>query len=104
MIFHDRVMTQTGGGRNADGDSVPLRDVGPFPANVTPIRSTETVTRAGVLVVALYRLHIGHNGGSVLTSTGTVKWRGMKFTVQGDVEPWIVNGRLHHYEATLKKG
>lgn len=103
MIFHDRVMLSVGGGHDSNGDPIPVHDIGPFPADVLPVRSSESVSHAGVLVVAYYRLHIGANGGDQLTSRGIVKWRGDKFTVQGDVEPWIVRGRLHHYEATIQR-
>ncbi len=102
MILNDRVTIRTGGGRDRFGDPLPYVDSGPFPAVVSPIRSSEAVQRGTPPLTAFYRLIIGSTGGNTLTSTGRVKWRGREFAIQGDVEPWVVNGRIHHYEATMK--
>ncbi|WP_026533905.1 hypothetical protein [Arthrobacter sp. H14] len=104
MIYKDKVIVVTGGGRDAKGNPLPTVDSGPFPAQVNPVSSSESVKYGAPPLTAYYRMMMGSYGGDLLTPTGQVKWRGRSLSVQGDVEPWIVNGRLHHYEATLRVG
>jgi hypothetical protein len=104
MIYPDKVTIVTGGGRDAKGNPLPTTDSGPFPAHVNPVSSSESVKQGQPPLTAYYRLLIGSYGGDLLAPTGQVKWRGRSLSVQGDVEPWIVSGRLDHYEATLKMG
>lgn len=104
MIFHDRIVIVTGGGRDAQGNPLPTKDEGPFPAQVNPLRSSESVKVGSAPLTLYYRLIIGSYGGTLLKPTSRVKWEGRDMTVQGDVEPWKVNGRLNHYEATLRIG
>ena len=94
MIYHDKIMIVMDDGQ----------ELGPFPAQVNPIRSSESVKMGQPPLTSYYRLLIGSYGGDRLNPSSVVKWRGRSLAVQGDVEPWIVTGRLHHYEATLKVG
>lgn len=103
MMWPDRIYVTVGGGTNSDGDPIPKHDEGPFPAQVTPLRSSESVAFGAVPLTAYYRVHVGKEAGDLLTSTAAIKWGGRAYAVQGDVEPWHVNGRLHHYEATVQK-
>lgn len=102
MIFHDRVMIEVGGGRDDRGNPLPSTTVGPFPAQVNPIRSSESIENGFNPMTSFYRLVIGKTAGKQLTYTSKVTWHGRVFEVQGDVEPWRINNRLHHFEATLK--
>lgn len=102
MTYGDDVFVITGGGRNSDGDPIPLATKGPFDGTVNPLRSSESVKVGQNPVVAFYRAYLSLTGGALLTSKGQITHHGRKYTVQGDVEPWRVRGRLHHYEATVK--
>lgn len=102
MIFHDRVHIIVSGGRDPKGNPLPDIAKGPYPAQVNPIRSSESVERGALPLTSFYRLVIGKTAGKLLTYTSKVTWNGRTFMVQGDVEPWKVNNRLHHFEATLK--
>ena len=104
MIYRDKILILTGGGKDAKGNPLPVIEEGPYRAQVNPIRSDESVQYGAAPLTAYYRLVIGSTAGAKLTPTGQVKWRNRKLSIQGDVEPWIVNGRLHHYEATLRVG
>ncbi|WP_336705778.1 hypothetical protein [Micrococcus terreus] len=104
MILRDKITTITSGGTDNRGNPLPSVESGPYPAQVDPIRSDESVRYGSTPVVLYYRLIIGPTHGAKLTTKSQVKWRGRTLAVQGDVEPWMVNGRLHHYEATLKAG
>lgn len=104
MMYHDKVIVVTGGGKDAFGNPIPTVDNGPFRAKVNPLRSSESVSNGTAPLSLYYRLIIGPTPGSLLTPTGKIKWRNRTLSVQGDVEPWMVNGRLHHYEATLRAG
>ena len=104
MILRDRVYIVSGGGRDEWGEYIPPTEEGPYPAVVEPVRSEETQIPGANLVTGYYRLTIGPDPGSRLTYTGQVKWLGRTMSVQGDVEPHTVNGRVHHYEALLRMG
>lgn len=104
MILRDRVFILTGGGKDRWGNLLPIVEEGPFPAAVDPVRSEETQIPGANLVTGYYRLLIGPDAGSLLTYTAQVKWLGRTMSVQGDVEPHTVNGRVHHYEALLRMG
>ena len=54
MILHDRVMVITGGYRDAGGNVLPIVKNGPFPADMRPLRSSETI-KGGALMTAYYR-------------------------------------------------
>jgi hypothetical protein len=104
MIYHDKVIVVIPGGRDAKGNPLPNVEAGPYRAQVNPLRSSESVKYGTAPITLFYRLLIGPSAGAKLTPTGQVKWRNRTMSVQGDVEPWMVNGRLHHYEATLRAG
>lgn len=104
MIFRDKVFIVTGGGRDEWNNVLPVVEEGPFLANVDPVSSTEAVQNGQPPLTLFYQLTIGRKAGSLLTPTSRVKWLGRDMTVQGDVEPWTVNGRIHHYEASLRAG
>lgn len=104
MIYGDRVIVVTGGGTDPRGNPLPVVDEGPFPAHVRPLRSSESVARGQPPLTAYYRLAMGRSGGDLLTPDGRIKWRGATYDLQGDVEPHhTLTGRLHHYEATLRR-
>ena len=102
MIWPDRIMVFVGGGRDPKGNPLPETEEGPFPAQVTPLRSSESISRGQPPMSRYYRLHVGRAGGDLIKpADGKVKWAGKTLHVHGDVEPWMVGGRLDHYEATL---
>ena len=43
MILHDRVIVVTGGYRDGGGNVLPIVKVGPFPAEMRPLRSSENM-------------------------------------------------------------
>lgn len=102
MIFHDKVTVMTPGGRDPKGYPLPDVILGTFPAQVNPIRSTESIERGVPPLMAYYRLVIGKTAGKQMSLESKVIWHGRKFSIEGDMEQWRVNNRLHHYEATLK--
>lgn len=102
MILHDRVVLLVGGGTDPKGNPLPVTEEGPYPADVRPLRSSESVARGVPPLTTYYRLMMGRYGGDLLEPNSKVRWRGRNYSVQGDVEPHLVNGRLHHYEATIK--
>lgn len=104
MIYKDKIIIVITGGRDAKGNPLPDREEGPFRAQVNPLRSSESVKYGTAPLTLFYRLLIGPTAGGKLTPTGAIKWQNRTLSVQGDVEPWMVNGRLHHYEATLRSG
>lgn len=79
-------------------------ETAPFPAQVNPIRSDESVQAGAAPLTAYYRLLMGSGGEKLTPYRADHKWRGRTLSIQGDVEPWVVNGRLHHYETTLRVG
>lgn len=97
-------MILTEGGRDPKGNPLPAVEEGPFPAQVNPLRSSESVKYGTAPLTLFYRLLIGPTAGGKLTPSGAIKWQNRTLSVQGDVEPWMVNGRLHHYEVTLQSG
>lgn len=104
MIYKDRIIIVTSGGRDPKGNPLPPVESGPFPAQVNPLNSSESVKHGTAPLTLFYRLLIGPTAAATLTPVSQVKWRNRTLSVQGDVEPWMVNGRLHHYEATLRVG
>lgn len=103
MIFHDHVETieRVDTGRY-DGYGNPIFENQrvKYRAEVQPLSTTETVT-VGQQVETRYRLFLPAN--TTLNATGAVHWEGKTYEVQGDVEPHKVIGRLHHYEATIRR-
>lgn len=71
-----------------------------YPANVQPLKTTET-TGGALILATYYRLFCGPE--VAISASSGLSWRGRNFNVQGDVEQWHRNGRLHHQEATLQE-
>lgn len=103
-VYKDKITIITGGGRDDRGNPLPVQESGPYRARVDPVRSDESVRAGQPPLTLYYHLTIPPGPGALLTPTGRVKWMGRDMSVQGDVEPWTVNGRVHHYECTLKVG
>ena len=106
MILHDRVTVTTKGaltGEDPYGGGVYAPDVTsePIPAEIEPVNSDETMSSTSDAVVTTYRLTI--RGGVQLDTTSTITWRGLQYVVQGDVQPFVVNGRVHHQEALIRR-
>lgn len=104
MILRDRVNAVFGGYIGKDGRKVPEYDSDPIPADVQPLRSSEQILVGRTDVTALYRVVMQANSVSAeLTPSTAIKWRGKKYTVEGDVEPHSLNGAVHHYEMTVRR-
>ena len=102
--YKDRITVLTGGGRDPRGNPLPMVEEGPFPANVDPVRSDESVSRGQPPLTLYYHLIVPPHVGEIMNPNSKVKWLGRQLEVQGDVEPWTLQGRIHHYECSLKVG
>ncbi|MEE6288621.1 hypothetical protein V2J52_13245 [Georgenia sp. MJ173] len=69
----------------------------PYPAEVRALFSSETVA-AAQQVQSRYRVYMPARAEKALQSDGALWWRGKRFEIEGDVEPHVVMGRLHHVE------
>jgi len=103
-IYKDRIYVITGGGRDPKGNPLPTVEEGPFPANVDPVRSDESVGSGNPPLTLYYHLTIPPRVGQIMSPTSRVKWLDRELEVQGDVEPWTLQGRVHHYECSIKIG
>lgn len=101
MIYHDRVVVRLDGGSDSNGDPLPSPgDTGPHPAEVQPVSTTEAFEFASNVVVTTYRVFLGPR--VAVSARDKIVWRGKVCDVQGDVEPHIVRGRLHHQELVVR--
>lgn len=99
MIFHDRVsvIERVQDGWGDLGNPIWIETEVPYPAEVRPLFSSETVV-AGSQVQSRYRVYMPGRAEAAVSSQGAVTWRGRRFEVEGDVEPHVVMGRLAHIE------
>lgn len=103
-MFRDRITTTIREflGYNEWGEPV-YTDVtsGPIPAEVRPLGSAETVDAGANVVTTRYRVFVGPD--TVLDATSAVTWRGGSYEVEGDLEPHVLGGRVHHHELIVKR-
>lgn len=99
MIFHDRVQVieQVQDGWDELGNPIWIETEVPYPAEVRPLYSSETVDAASQ-VQSRYRVHMPARAEEAVSSEGAVTWRGKRYEVEGDVEPHMIGRRTHHIE------
>lgn len=103
MRFLDKVTIVVGGGRDDRGNPLPEFRYGPYRATMSPVKSSESLATTGNVLTSFYRLLIDKRAAEHLTSTGSVEWRGRRWSVEGAVEEQIIpGGRLHHLAATVQ--
>jgi len=82
-----------------NGDALMLVTVAEgVPCDMSPIDSVEQAVDNAV--TSRYRIVVGRN---VLTASSRVLWRGQYFEVEGEPSMHAVRGRVHHWEAIVKK-
>lgn len=106
MILHDRITVTTTTpptGEDAYGSPTGggVVETGPIPAEIEPVNSDETLNASSDAVVTTYRLTL--RGDVALDTTAVVTWRGQQYSVHGDVQPHVVNGRVHHLETLIRR-
>lgn len=106
MILHDRITVTTKGqaiDEDVLGNPVYGPDVvsDPITAEIEPINSDETLNASSDIVVTTYRLTL--RGNAVIDTDSVITWRGHQYSVQGDVQPHVVNGRVHHLETLIRR-
>lgn len=103
MIFHDRLSIIDRAQTGLDDLNNPVYEdiLMPVRGEVRPMLSTEGVAQEGQ-VVSRYRVFLGPNHADIDPSDG-IRWRGRTFEVEGDVEPHMHHGRVHHVEFTMKR-
>lgn len=102
MILKDKVtvLRRVMVGRDERGNAI-YEDVEvPYRAEVRPLTSQENPASGGVTVTTRHRVFLGRSAQSI-APTDALTWRGVKYEVQGDIEPHTIGGRLHHYEAIV---
>ncbi|HET8601655.1 MAG TPA: hypothetical protein VFL99_15110, partial [Segeticoccus sp.] len=71
------------------------------PCEVSPINSIDQqVMTTSSVVITHYRIIMRRD---VMQHDSTVTWRGDDYQIEGDVETHALRGRLHHFEAILKR-
>ncbi len=103
MILHDKVsvLQRAIVGYDKYGDALYGNVQVPHRAEVRPLASTENVT-AGAQVTTRFRIFLGPRADDV-TPADALTWRGRDYEIEGAVEPHSDHGRLHHFEAVVKR-
>lgn len=103
MILHDRVTLTTTGepwqddlGHIHPGETVETL----VPAQVSAVKSDESMTATADTVVTTYRMVIP--AGVDVTAADSLTWRDTQYAVQGDCEQHVIGGRVHHQEALIR--
>ena len=99
MIYREQITLSIGGGRNEDGQVIPPRNVN-YRADVAALTSTEMQERGRNPSSVAYRVTLPRlKPGDEITSTTTIRWRGVTYQVLGKPMQYTIAGRLHHIEA-----
>lgn len=98
MILRDRVNVdrRVKVGEDAMGEPSYEDQEVPYRAEVWPLSSSENVA-TGQQVTTRFRIVLGPDATDV-TAADAIAWRGRQYEVEGNVEPHLVMGRLHHHE------
>lgn len=101
MILHDRV-TIIQRVQIEDDYGTPIWVDGPpriVPAEVRPMTTEEPDTQ---VITTRYKLFLPPTEEG-LTAQDKISWRGVDYEVQGDYEPHVLVGRLHHLEVVVQR-
>lgn len=103
MILSDRVTVKRREQTGEDDYGLPIYDDVEtiYPAEVRPLSSTETVA-AGQQVTTRFRVFLPPSAVDV-TPSDALRWRERDYEAEGSVEPHLARGRLHHFEAVMKR-
>lgn len=71
-----------------------------YAAEVQPVSSTEDVVNQPQTVTR-WRMFLLPDAN--VKATDRIVWAGLTLEVDGEVEQWRPRGRLHHFEAVLKR-
>lgn len=74
----------------------------PYRAEVRPLTSQENPASGGLTVTTRLRVFLAPSATDI-TPSDALTWRGVDYEVEGDVEPHTIGGRLHHFEAVVKR-
>lgn len=105
MILHSRVTVFRPAPKDRYGNPTgPDATFGPYKAEFQPLSTTETVgDRASVTTRYRVTLPPVLPGITGLGATDKLTIHGLVYGIEGDLEPWTVDGRLHHHECTVRR-
>ena len=112
MILHDRitVLVRTQpldeyGNPVEDEYGNPVAPVlvesAPVPAELSPLDSGEVLSADRAVVVTRYRVVVGP--GTQITPESAIRWRGVSYEVNGDLEVHTAGGRVRHQEFVIRR-
>ena len=73
----------------------------PIPAELSPLDSGETLSADRAVVVTRYRVVVGPR--VTITPTSAIRWRGVAYEVNGDLEAHTAGGRTRHHEFVIRR-
>ena len=101
MLFHDRVtvtVTTETGEFDSLGRPIVEEVEHRFPAQVDPATTTSGDDPNASQVISRYRVLMRAPEDLDLTSVSEVQWRGRTIRVDGEIQPQMLRGRIHHHE------
>lgn len=73
----------------------------PIPAELSPLGSDESLSADRAVVVTRYRVIVGP--AAQIDPTSAIRWRGVSYEVNGDLEAHSAGGRVRHQEFVIRK-
>lgn len=112
MILHDRItvlvrtqpLDEYGNPAEDDyGNPLPpvIVESAPISAELSPLDSSETLSADRTVVVTRYRVVVGPS--IQITPDSAVRWRGVTYEVNGDLEVHAAGGRVRHHEFVIRR-
>lgn len=101
MLLHDRVtvtVTTETGEYDSLGRPIVEEAEHRIPAQVDPATTTSGDDPNASQVISRYRVLMQAPEDLDLTSVSEVQWRGRTIRVDGEIQPQMLRGRIHHHE------
>lgn len=100
MLYREKIEIGGAGGYDENGAYIPPTYV-PWRGNVSPLTSEESADRGRDPSSVAYKVAMRPPAVEI-TSTGTIRWRGVVYQVVGKPQQFVIGGRVHHLEVIIE--